>query len=175
MGAPGPGSTQSAEEVPAFRAKQQVERAKADASVGAGVKLKHILVHSQQTQEDTPSTKPEQARSERNTLLASLRATPLNPQGWNRLVQLSEESADNAYINEAYDELLSVYPDAVRSTPFRGFVSVATILSVYRCRPRSHSSPISSTKDNTRLPRSCLGVFSRAVPTQTCGECTCPT
>ena len=60
------------------------------------------------------SSEPQQPQSEFEILLASLRAAPVDPEGWNKLVRLAEDSGDITQIKEAYDSLLKVYPNTVR-------------------------------------------------------------
>ncbi|KZV73632.1 Suf-domain-containing protein [Peniophora sp. CONT] len=75
----------------------------------------HILqeLRALQSPNDAIASEPQQPQSEREILLSSLRATPTDPEGWNKLVRLAEDSGDITRIKEAYDGLLLVYPNTV--------------------------------------------------------------
>jgi len=69
-----------------------------------------------------PGTKIEQAdtpQSEWDTVRAQLRESPLNPDGWSKLVELAEDSGDLEKIKETYEALLQTYPNTVRNLLFR--------------------------------------------------------
>lgn len=51
--------------------------------------------------------------SEWDLLRAQLREKPHNPEGWNRLVVLAEESGDIEKVKESYEALLEMYPNTV--------------------------------------------------------------
>lgn len=63
-----------------------------------------------------PGTKIEQTdvpQSEWDTIRAQLRESPLNPDGWLKLVELAEDSGDLEKIKETYEALLQTYPNTV--------------------------------------------------------------
>jgi hypothetical protein len=63
-----------------------------------------------------PGTKIEQndaPQSEWDSLRAQLRESPLNPDGWLKLVELAEDSGDLEKIKETYESLLQTYPNTV--------------------------------------------------------------
>ena len=63
-----------------------------------------------------PGTKIEQTdapHSEWDTIRAQLRESPLNPDGWLKLVELAEDSGDLEKIKETYEALLQTYPNTV--------------------------------------------------------------
>ena len=63
-----------------------------------------------------PGTKIEQTdapQSEWDTTRAQLRESPLNPDGWLKLVELAEDSGDLEKIKETYEALLQTYPNTV--------------------------------------------------------------
>ena len=65
-----------------------------------------------------PGTKIEQddtPQSEWDILRAQLRESPLNPDGWLKLVELAEDSGDLEKIKETYEALLQTYPNTVRN------------------------------------------------------------
>ena len=65
-----------------------------------------------------PGTKIEQKdapQSEWDILRAQLRESPLNPDGWLKLVELAEDSGDLEKIKETYEALLQTYPNTVRN------------------------------------------------------------
>ena len=65
-----------------------------------------------------PGTKIEQTdapQSEWDTIRAQLRESPLNPDGWLKLVELAEDSGDLEKIKETYEALLQTYPNTVRN------------------------------------------------------------
>ena len=65
-----------------------------------------------------PGTKIEQTdapQSEWDTVRAQLRESPLNPDGWLKLVELAEDSGDLEKIKETYEALLQTYPNTVRN------------------------------------------------------------
>ena|ERR1700753_1756327 len=65
-----------------------------------------------------PATKTEQndaPKSEWDILRAQLRESPLNPDGWLKLVELAEDSGDLEKIKETYEALLQTYPNTVRN------------------------------------------------------------
>lgn len=97
------------------------------------------------------NTGPQQPQSEWDSFLSSLRTKPIDPEGWNKLVRLAEESRDIMRIKEAYDGLLSVYPTSVRSDVV----------------PRDCEPPDTSTASYADRSTSCLRQSlyrSRAVP-----------
>lgn len=57
----------------------------------------------------TPAVPP----SEWDLLRAQLREKPHNPEGWNRLVALAEESGDIEKVKDSYEALLEMYPNTV--------------------------------------------------------------
>ena len=61
------------------------------------------------------SSEPQQPQSEFHILLAFLLSSPVDPEGWNKLIRLAEDSSDITQIKKAYDSLLKVYPNTVRS------------------------------------------------------------
>ena len=54
-------------------------------------------------------------QSEWDLIRAQLRETPQNPEGWNKLTDLAEESGDLEKIKDSYEGLLQTYPNTVRS------------------------------------------------------------
>jgi len=63
-----------------------------------------------------PGTKIEQtdaSQSEWDAVRAQLRESPLNPEGWLKLVELAEDSGDLEKIKETYEALLQTYPNTV--------------------------------------------------------------
>ena len=52
-------------------------------------------------------------QSEWDTIRAQLRESPLNPEGWLKLVELAEDSGDLEKIKETYEALLQTYPNTV--------------------------------------------------------------
>jgi cleavage stimulation factor subunit 3 len=51
--------------------------------------------------------------TEFEALTAELKAKPHNPEGWRRLVELAEQSAEIDKVRAAYDALLLQYPNTV--------------------------------------------------------------
>lgn len=51
--------------------------------------------------------------SQWDLLRAQLREKPHNPEGWNRLVALAEESGDIEKVKDSYEALLEMYPNTV--------------------------------------------------------------
>jgi len=69
-----------------------------------------------------PGTKIEQTDtpySEWDTIRAQLRESPLNPDGWLKLVELAEDSGDLEKIKETYEALLQTYPNTVSNLLLR--------------------------------------------------------
>ncbi len=58
---------------------------------------------------------PGEPVSEWDALRTSLRETPHDTEGWNKLVRLAEDSGDLEKIKEAYECLLKMYPNTVRN------------------------------------------------------------
>ncbi|VDB95403.1 unnamed protein product [Peniophora sp. CBMAI 1063] len=75
----------------------------------------HVTQDLQNLQSPNGATasEPQKPQSEWDLSLASLRAEPVDPEGWNKLVRLAEDSGDITRIKEAYDGLLAVYPNSV--------------------------------------------------------------
>jgi cleavage stimulation factor subunit 3 len=58
-------------------------------------------------------------QSEWDLIHTQLRETPRNPDGWNRLITLAEESGDLEKIEASYEGLLQTYPNTVSSSLVR--------------------------------------------------------
>ena len=58
---------------------------------------------------------PGEPVSEWDALRSSLRESPHDTEGWNKLVRLAEDSGDLEKIKEAYECLLKMYPNTVRN------------------------------------------------------------
>jgi hypothetical protein len=58
---------------------------------------------------------PGEPVSEWDALGTSLRETPHDTEGWNKLVRLAEDSGDLEKIKEGYESLLKMYPNTVRN------------------------------------------------------------
>lgn len=71
-----------------------------------------VLTPTTQQPKEEPKTPPAQL-SEWQLLLDRLRDAPHDPEGWNRLVDLAENSGTLEEVKGAYDALLEVYPNTV--------------------------------------------------------------
>ncbi len=61
------------------------------------------------------SVVPGEPVTEWDALGTSLRETPHDTEGWNKLVRLAEDSGDLEKIKEGYESLLKMYPNTVRN------------------------------------------------------------
>jgi cleavage stimulation factor subunit 3 len=52
-------------------------------------------------------------QSEWDVIRAQLQETPQNPEGWNKLIDLAEESSEIEKIQASYEGLLQAYPNTV--------------------------------------------------------------
>lgn len=120
MGAPSNGYSGLREDVPALSTVEHIVQPPTDSNDEVDARSTPELpirsVHVQHIPVDVPSPGSQRPLSEWDILLGSLRATPDNSAGWVRLVRLAEESSDAVRIKDAYEALLSVYPDAVSDT-----------------------------------------------------------
>ena len=62
---------------------------------------------------DSAVAAPAIPSSEWDLLRAQLREKPHDPDGWNKLVALAEESGDIEKVRESYEALLEMYPNTV--------------------------------------------------------------
>ena len=110
-----------------------------------------------------PGTKIEQndaPRSEWDILRAQLRESPLNPEGWLKLVELAEDSGDLEKIKETYEALLQTYPNTVRNLVFRVLHHPILItLSIFNSLTLKFATLITSlTRPLSPLYRRCSNV-----------------
>lgn len=110
-----------------------------------------------------PGTKIEQndtPQSEWDVLRAQLRESPLNPDGWLKLVELTEDSGDLEKIKETYEALLQTYPNTVCILFFRVLCRlVLNILPVFNSRALKFATLITSlTRPLSPLYRRCSNV-----------------
>ncbi|KZP19108.1 Suf-domain-containing protein [Athelia psychrophila] len=73
-----------------------------------------VLTPTTQQPKEEPKTPPAQL-SEWQLLLDRLRDAPHDPEGWNRLVDLAENSGTLEEVKGAYDALLEVYPNTAQA------------------------------------------------------------
>ncbi len=81
---------------------------------------------------------PGESVSDWDALRTSLRESPHDTEGWNKLVRLAEDSGDLENIKEAYESLLKMYPNTVRNLQ-----SVVKNVLLTRLRPVVCSNSIS--------------------------------
>lgn len=81
---------------------------------------------------------PGEPVSEWDALRTSLRESPHDTEGWNKLVRLAEDSGDLEKIKEAYECLLKMYPNTVRNLQ-----SVVKHVLLTRLRPVVCSNSLS--------------------------------
>jgi hypothetical protein len=83
--------------------------------------LEQLVPTAPNSQEQNPtaegSTTPPPPRSEWQILRDKLRENPYDPEGWNKLVELAENSGELEEIKETYESLLEVYPNTVCHSP----------------------------------------------------------
>jgi hypothetical protein len=97
-------------------------------------------------EEPQPATvvAPGEPVSEWDALRTSLRESPHDTEGWNKLVRLAEDSGDLEKIKEAYESLLKMYPNTVRNLQ-----SVVNYV-LTRSRPVVGSNSLSQPLSRTR-------------------------
>jgi hypothetical protein len=83
---------------------------------------------------------PGEPVSEWDALQTSLRESPHDTEGWNKLVRLAEDSGDLEKIKEAYECLLKMYPNTVRNLQ-----SVVKHVILTRLRPVVCSNSLSQS------------------------------
>ena len=110
-----------------------------------------------------PGTKIEQtdaSQSEWDTVRAQLRESPLNPDGWLKLVELAEDSGDLEKIKETYEALLQTYPNTVRDLLFRVLYRLMlTTLTIFNSLALKFATLITSlTRPLSPLYRRCSNV-----------------
>jgi hypothetical protein len=93
-------------------------------------------------EESQPATAvvPGEPVSEWDALRTSLRESPHDTEGWNKLVRLAEDSGDLEKIKEAYECLLKMYPNTVRNLQ-----SVVKHVLLTRLRPVVCSNSLSQS------------------------------
>jgi len=110
-----------------------------------------------------PGTKIEQSdvpQSEWDTVRAQLRESPLNPDGWLKLVELAEDSGDLEKIKETYEALLQTYPNTVRNLfPRVLYYSILNALAISNSLALKFATLITSlTRPLSPLYRRCSNV-----------------
>ena len=110
-----------------------------------------------------PGTKIEQndaPQSEWDALRAQLRESPLNPDGWLKLVELAEDSGDLEKIKETYEALLQTYPNTVRNLLFRPLChSILNTFPIFNSLALKFATLITSlTRPLSPLYRRCSNV-----------------
>ena len=110
-----------------------------------------------------PSTKIEQTdapQSEWDAVRAQLRESPLNPEGWLKLVELAEDSGDLEKIKETYEALLQTYPNTVCNLLFRVLYRlILTTLAIFDSLALKFATLITSlTRHLSPLYRRCSNV-----------------
>jgi len=110
-----------------------------------------------------PGTKIEQSdapQSEWDTVRAQLRESPLNPDGWLKLVELAEDSGDLEKIKETYEALLQTYPNTVRKLfPRVPYYSILNTLAISNSLALKFATLITSlTHPLSPLYRRCSNV-----------------
>jgi hypothetical protein len=83
---------------------------------------------------------PGEPVSEWDALRTSLRESPHDTEGWNKLVRLAEDAGDLEKIKEAYECLLKMYPNTVRNLQ-----SVVKHVILTRLRPVVCSNSLSQS------------------------------
>ena len=74
-----------------------------------------LSVLPKEESQPTTAVVPGEPVSEWDALRTSLRESPHDTEGWNKLVRLAEDSGDLEEIKEAYECLLKMYPNTVRN------------------------------------------------------------
>lgn len=74
-----------------------------------------VSVLPKEESQPTTAVVPGEPVSEWDALRTSLRESPHDTEGWNKLVRLAEDSGDLEKIKEAYECLLKMYPNTVRN------------------------------------------------------------
>jgi hypothetical protein len=74
-----------------------------------------VSVLPKEESQPTTAVVPGEPVSEWDALRTSLRESPHDTEGWNKLVRLAEDSGDLEKIKEAYEYLLKMYPNTVRN------------------------------------------------------------
>ena len=110
-----------------------------------------------------PGTKIEQndaPQSEWGALRAQLRESPLNPDGWLKLVELAEDSGDLEKIKETYEALLQTYPNTVCNLLFLPlYHSILNTLPIFNSLALKFATLITSlTRPLSPLYRRCSNV-----------------
>jgi hypothetical protein len=110
-----------------------------------------------------PGTQIEQTdapQSEWDAVRVQLRESPLNPDGWLKLVELAEDSGDLEKIKETYEALLQTYPNTVRGPLFRVLCHLMlTILTIFNSLALKFATLITSlTRPLSPLYRRCSNV-----------------
>ena len=110
-----------------------------------------------------PGTKIEQddsPQSEWDILRAQLRESPLNPDGWLKLVGLAEDSGDLEKIKETHEALLRAYPNTVRNIFSRvSYYSILNPLPIFNSLALKFATLITSlTRPLSPLYRRCSNV-----------------
>jgi hypothetical protein len=98
-------------------------------------------------EEPQPATAvaPGEPVSEWDALRTSLRESPHDTEGWNKLVRLAEDSGDLEKIKEGYESLLKMYPNTVRNLQ-----SVVNHVVLTRSRPVVCSNSLSQPLSRAR-------------------------
>jgi len=110
-----------------------------------------------------PGTKIEQTdapQSEWDAVRAQLRESPLNPEGWLKLVELAEDSGDLEKIKETYEALLQTYPNTVCNLLFHVlYCLILTTLATFNSLALKFATLITSlTRPLSPLYRRCSNV-----------------
>lgn len=96
-------------------------------------------------------------QSEWDQLRARLREKPVDADGWQKLVDLAEDSGDIEKIKETYEGMLETYPNTVRTTRVLFLCEYCRLTRMRSPPSKSHTSGISWT---TRLNSATLDSFS---------------
>ena len=104
-----------------------------------------VSVPSKEESQPAPAVVPGEPVSEWDALRTSLRESPHDTEGWNKLVRLAEDSGDLEKIKEAYESLLKMYPNTVRNLQ-----SVVKHVILTRLRPVVCSNSLSQSFPRAR-------------------------
>lgn len=125
-----------------------------DTVVTAPNSQENVVTPKQEFKEEKKTPPPQ--LSEWQLLLDRLRDSPHDPEGWNRLVDLAENSGTLEEIKATYDALLEVYPNTVRYSEWLFPLSLSDWpVASLRHKHRLHTSATTQTPNYSRKHKSC--------------------